>query len=97
MKEQGADHVVYSPYFTLGFSILGRCVRTGEAETHAVMFEIVVELGVVIFTTIITLKIFNGSVKLCLKEGVKSSEYIKHIRFVFNWKCPQKIGKIIKK
>lgn len=91
MKEQGADHVVYSPYFTLSFSILGRCVWTGEAETHVVSFEIIVEMGVVIFAAIITLEIFYGSVELSLKKGVKSSEYIKNIRFVFNRKCPQKV------
>ena len=60
MKEQGADHVVYSPYFTLNLSVLGRCVWTGESETHAVSFEIIVEMGVVIFAAIITLEIFMG-------------------------------------
>lgn len=68
----------------------------GEPELHSVGGTILMKMVIVIFSSIITLKSFDGFCKMGFDKGGKGEKGIIDLRFVGERKCPQKICVIIK-
>lgn len=56
-----------------------------------------IEVGVVKFSSVITLKSFYGGVELCLDIRVKMKKFGEYFAFATKWIDPEKMSVMIKK
>ena len=97
MKKKSTYHVICGANHAFGAPILLRGVRAREAKSVTVRGKIIVKKFVVIFSPVITLKLFNGSVKLSFNHVGKMKEFFKCFGFLFERIDPKIVSVVIKK
>ena len=83
MKEKGSDGVVESAKKTLDLAILGRRVRTGEAQQDAMGCQEGRGGGVNELGAIIRLNTLERQAKLCMNVLDEGSDVLVHLRLSF--------------
>lgn len=79
LSEKGPNDIINRPDFSFSFAILGGGVRARKTKMHAMLVAKLLELGVCILLSIVTLKLFNFSFKLggnVIRENGKHGEYV---------------------
>lgn len=74
VSKKGSNQVVYGSNFTLGFPVLRGGVRTREPKTHSMFATKRLELFIIKFPPVITLKTFNFLLKLSFNISAKGKE-----------------------
>ena len=71
MGQENADDVVCGSNFSFGFPILRRCVRARKSENHPVLSTKIMKWFIVVLGSVIALKAFNFSFKLCANKFIE--------------------------
>ena len=95
MKEKGSDGVVESAKKTLGLAVLGRRVRTGEAQHDAKGRQEGHRGGVNEFGAIIRLNTLEQQAKLCMNVLDEGSDVLVHLRLTLHGERPAVVAEII--
>ena len=85
MKEKGSDGVIESAKKTLGLAVLGRRLRTGEAQQDAMGCQegcrgVIDELG-----AIIRFNALERQAKLCMNILDEGSNVLVHLILTLTW------------
>lgn len=96
LEEERTDHISQGTDHAFGVTVLLRCIRAREARKNAGLREERGESFILKFTSVITLKGFDGDAELGAHKSAKIDKGLRNFRLMAKGEGPGEVREIIK-